>query len=277
MTEGVFAGHPTTWREWPRGGTRPVLALHCSLAHAGAWAGLAERIAGFTVTAPDLPGHGNSADWDGTGDYHDLTTRIAIAMAERLGDGAAIDVVGHSFGGTVALRLALERPDLVRSLTLFEPVLFCAARAARAPEFTEYAAGNSDFAELLQRGQRDEAAARFHAVWGNGQPLDNLPDRQRRYIVDRIHLIAAIGAVVGDDAAGMLTPGRLESVPVPVLLAQGDQSPPVVGAILSELQRRLPRTHRIAVPGAGHMAPLTHAATLAPAVQAHLDAAGRHG
>ena len=38
-----------------------------------------------------------------------------------------IDVIGHSFGATVALRLAVEQPEKVRSLTLIEPVFFAVA------------------------------------------------------------------------------------------------------------------------------------------------------
>ena len=94
MPEDLIAGHFTPWRSWDRGGPRPVLALHCSLAHSGAWAGLAERLHGVTVTALDQPGHGRAADWDGQADLHALTTCIAIEMAERLGGGGPVDLFG---------------------------------------------------------------------------------------------------------------------------------------------------------------------------------------
>ncbi len=270
MTAQSVAGHPTALRVWERGGARPVLALHCSLAHGGAWTGLAERLSGVTVAAPDLPGHGASADWDGTGDYHDLTTRIAVALAERLGQGGPVDVIGHSFGGSVALRLALERPDLVRSLTLVEPVVFAAAGGA--PEWPGFRAEQDRIDACFTAGRPEEAAALFHALWGTGTPLDRLPERARNYITDRIGLVAALDPVVMGDAPGLLAPGRLESLDIPVLLAEGTESPPVVAAIQRELARRLARPRRIRITGAGHMLPLTHSGVLAPEVQAHLDA-----
>jgi pimeloyl-ACP methyl ester carboxylesterase len=77
---------------------------------------LAEGLSGVTVTAINQIGHGKAADWDGVSDLHAAATAAAVRMAEALGQGQPIDVMGHSFGGTVALRVALTRPDLVRSL-----------------------------------------------------------------------------------------------------------------------------------------------------------------
>jgi pimeloyl-ACP methyl ester carboxylesterase len=154
MPEDFIAGHLTPWRVWDRGAARPVLALHCSLAHAGAWSALAEALQGVTITAPDQPSHGRSADWDGQEEIHSLTTRISVAIAEVLNAGGPVDLFGHSFGGTVALRIALERPDLVRSLTLVEPVIFAAARAADDPAWAPFRAAHLAFADLIARGAR---------------------------------------------------------------------------------------------------------------------------
>ncbi len=106
---------------------------------------------GVTITALDQPSHGRSADWDGERDLHGLTTQISIVMAEMIGEGGPVDIIGHSFGGTVALRMALERPDLVRSLTLVEPVIFAAARAAEAPEYAPFRAEHLEFARRSGR------------------------------------------------------------------------------------------------------------------------------
>jgi pimeloyl-ACP methyl ester carboxylesterase len=258
-------------RSWDRGGARPVLALHCSLAHAGAWSGLAERLHGITLTGFDQPGHGRAADWDGREDLHTLTTRIAIDLTESLGKGAPIDLMGHSFGGTVALRVALERPDLVRSLVLVEPVIFAAAHSVEHPAFKPFRARHLQVARALRDEGRAAAAALFHADWGTGEALADLPERQRNYIIDRIHFIAAQNAALLDDSAGLLAYLRLEALGVPVLLVEGAESPPIIDAVQEELARRLPQARRLIVPGAGHMVPITHPDIVARAVQAHLD------
>jgi lipase len=270
MKTQTIAGHPVHLRRIGAG-LRPVLALHCSLAHGGAWGAMGALLGdAATLTAPDLPAHGASGDLPPGADLHALSTAIATELAEGLAGGAPVDVLGHSFGGTVAIRLALERPDLVRSLTLFEPVLFSAARVAGAGAFDDWMTGQIPFAERIAAGDRKGAADWFNDLWGQGNRLDEMPEALRRYILDRIHLIPATNAVLFDDVLGMVGPGRLESLRLPVLLAEGATSPPIVDAINGTLAARIVGAQRLVIAGAGHMLPLTHAAALAPAVRAHL-------
>lgn len=257
-------------RSWDRGGPRPVLALHCSLAHSGAWAGLAAGLSGVTVTAPDLPGHGNAPDWDGRQDLHRLATDQAAATVDALAGAGGVDLIGHSFGATVALRLALQTPHRFRSLTLIEPVLFAAVHAGGWPGWPGFLAEGQAMRALLASGDRDAATRRFLAEWGDGAPFDTLPDRLRRYMTDRIHLIPAQDDALIADAAGILAPERLEDARLPVLLIDGSKSPPVMAAIMDELARRLPAAHCATVPGAGHMVPISHAGQVAQEVMAHL-------
>ena len=265
MPEAVLAGIPTAWRVLGEG-TVQALALHCSLAHGGAWAGFSEGLQRVSLTAPDMLGHGRSGDWDGVSDFHSGATRQAMALLAAMPDGP-VHLIGHSFGATVALRMALEDPDRIASLTLFEPVLFCAARAAGGPAFAGHIAQLAGFEQALAAGDRLAAAEAFHAIWGRGEAFETLPPAQAAYIIQRIGLITAQNPVLNDDAAGLLTYGRLESLGVPVLLAQGAGSPAIIDAIATELARRLPQVRRATVPGAGHMLPITHAADCAGLVQ----------
>jgi len=86
---------------------------------------LADR---WTLIFPDRPGFGESPPLE-RGDFE----AEAPFFAEQLGDGAHL--VGHSYGGVIAMLAAAQRPDAVRSLTLSEPGLlrFCADR----PEVAE--------------------------------------------------------------------------------------------------------------------------------------------
>lgn len=262
---------PAPCRVWGQGNARPVLALHCTLAHAGAWSGLARELPGVELTAFDQPGHGRAADWDGREELQGLTTRLAIEFAERVGGGAPVDLMGHSFGGTVCLRVALERPDLVRSLVLVEPVLFAAARAAGAGAFAPFLVVHTAFETEVRAGRREAGARMFHAAWGGETAFDDLPVAQRDYMLERIHFIVAQGPSLRDDSGGLLRFMGLESLGVPVLLVEGGISPPVIGAIMDELARRLPDATRLVVPGAGHMVPITHPQPVAEAIRAHLD------
>jgi pimeloyl-ACP methyl ester carboxylesterase len=77
--------------------------------------------AGVRVIAPSLPGFGGSAALGVRADLSDYAARIA-ALLDLLDPDRPVFVVGHSLGGGVALQLALDRPDLVRSVTVVNPV-----------------------------------------------------------------------------------------------------------------------------------------------------------
>lgn len=241
-------------------GQRRALFIHCTLAHSGAWTRVqAELLDKLDMTAFDRPGHGRSADWSGEGGpvgLLDLTTRIAAELA-----GARADIVGHSYGGLVALRLALTRPDLVRSLTLIEPPLFAAIRGT--PAFAAHGEAMHGFAAALADDNRARAAEIFHRATSPETPWERLPGPARTGFARRIHAIDVENPVTMDDAAGLLAPGGLESISVPVLLLQGGVSPPVLAETMRALAARLPRAKRVLIAGAGHMAPVTHPVNVA--------------
>lgn len=260
----MTAGRPRLNVHTAGEGPRRLCLLHCALSHGRAWSGVVRRLGpGFHCVMPDLPGHGHSPDWTGAGD---ITDHTVAALADLL-DGP-VDLVGHSFGAVAMLRLAMERPDLCRSLTLVEPVLFAAA--AETPQVRGYFQSLRPFHASLAAGDREDAARRFNEIWG-ALPWQGLTASQQREQMDRIHLVAAFAPAVEEDAAGLLSPGRLEGLDRPVLLVEGAASPPPVGPIHAALEARLSRVERAVIEGARHMAPISHASQVAQRLRAFLD------
>lgn len=141
----------------PEGG-RPVVLIHGFGASLHSWRKVAPELAaaGFRVVALDLPGFGYSerpteaaaytpeaqaaliaevldrlAAEGGIGREPALEPGVEAAGGPQAGAGA-VDVVGHSFGGGVALALAATRPERVRSLVLTDSTLPTYSRARRA-------------------------------------------------------------------------------------------------------------------------------------------------
>lgn len=254
MPTAERAGFETSWTSFGDG-PRPALMIHCSLAQSGAWRAVARRLAGvLSMTAFDLPGHGRSAPWDGRDEFQKVATGIAASFCET-----PCDVIGHSFGATVALRLAVEQPRQVRSLVLVEPVIFTVARLDRPDLYARLCAEDADFAEAMAAGEKEYAARLFTDVWGDGTAWEDLPDLQRHVLREQIDLIPAGRTALHDDPGGLLEEGVLQRLDIPVLLIEGSASPPIIGAIHAGLSARLPRARRVVIAGAGHMAPITHA------------------
>ena len=235
------------------------------LASGGYWGPIAERLNGrVDLQAFDMPGHGRSGDWtqqpDGP-DYHTTVTRIAASFIDR-----PLDLIGHSMGATVALRIAVAAPDAVRSLTLIEPVLFAAA-----PDPVQQA-HDAEILALVAKGQEQQAARVFINAWG-AQSFDQLPSRAQDQMQRRIGMIANNVAALSQDNANILREGGLEAIDAPVLLISGEESPPVIHAIADALAARLPDVGRASVPGAGHMLPITHPDQVAGLIGVNLDRA----
>ena len=222
---------------------------------------LADRL---TLVAPDLVGHGRAPARDPASDYHDQVTEGAAA---HLPD-APCHLIGHSLGATVALRLALDHPGRVASLTLIEPVLF--AVAAGQPGARAHEAAMAPLAALFEQGDAEGAARLFLSLWGSGVALDAMPEAQRRYMTDRIWVVPATDRALTHDAARILP--RLGALTCPVLLVEGTESPPVIAEIQTALGAAIPGHRCAVIDGAGHMLPLTHAGPVATVIGGFLDA-----
>ncbi|MDW3225025.1 MAG: alpha/beta hydrolase [Paracoccaceae bacterium] len=250
-------------------GTREALAIHCTLAHSATWRGVGHALADIaTLTAIDLPSHGKSDDWDGQVDLHRLCTDAALAHLPY-----KRDVIGHSFGATVALRLAVENPDLVRSLTLIEPVFFAAACQDAPDQMRAHDDEAAPYMAALATGDMAHAARLFNRLWGDGTKWDDLSAKTRRSITDRMYVVTGQSPMIFEDNAGIMVPGRLERLSMLVLLLQGSQALDIIDAINSSLARRLPNVRRAVITGAGHMSPLTHPTEVAKEIAALFEMA----
>ena len=98
-----------------------VLLIHGLTGHGKRWQTLAsQHLPDVPIAAPDLLGHGRSswaAPWTIDANVDALAALLWAGAA-----GPAL-VVGHSFGGAIALSLAAQRPDLVKGLVLLDPAV----------------------------------------------------------------------------------------------------------------------------------------------------------
>lgn len=245
-------------------GPQKALLLHCSLASSDAWRGMAAYLGDdLSMTGIDFPGHGRSPDWDGQGDYHvHCTDAAAAALVEPM------HLIGHSLGATVALRLAVERPELVTSLTLIEPVFFAAAKGTAALQ--DHLDETVAFTQACLQNRHADAARIFTEGWGTGASWDDLPATMRQSFADRIRLVGATEGALYQDNAAVVAEGRIEAISCPVLLLEGDQSPEIIAAINGVLKARLARVKQARISGAGHMLPITHPGKVAAQIAAFL-------
>lgn len=257
--------HCQTYGEGPR----KMLALHCTIAHGGAWRGVARAMSNeLSLIAPDMLSHGRSPDWNKQGDFPDRCFEgIKPLLVEPM------DVIGHSFGATVALRLAVEQPELVRSLTLIEPVLFAVAIIDDPAMVARHNEEAKPFVEALTAGDDALAARLFNRMWGTVDSLrwPDLPEQTRAAMTRGIHVVAACNTAVFDDRAGILQPGVLDRVTMPTLMLRGDQTHPIIAVVNNGLVRRMPNAENCMVAGAGHMLPVTHSPDTADHLRRFLD------
>ncbi len=134
-----------------------ILLIHGLTGHGQRWETLAsQHLSEYAILAPDLIGHGRSswaAPWT-----IDANVEALADLLKGDADGP-VWVVGHSFGGAVALNLAAARPDLVAGLVLLDPAV--GLDGAWMLEIADAMLGSPDFAD------RDEARAdKTSGSWG---------------------------------------------------------------------------------------------------------------
>lgn len=250
-----------------RGAGPAVLFLPGSFGTGAGWKLVVEQLGdSYRLVTTSLLGYGRTAERRPDGQAS-ISEQIAVLdlIFDRL--AAPVHLVGHSYGGVVALAHALKGQHRAVSLTLVEanpyPVLLDAGDQALYDAIVEMT--GAYFAEYA--GGRIDAAERVIDFYGGAGTFQALPQRVRDYVIETTPTnirdwgtVEAFAPTVTDFA----------SLAIPTLVIHGGDSPVVMRRISELLAMHLLDSRLVSVAGGSHFLPATHPAVLAGLIADHI-------
>jgi pimeloyl-ACP methyl ester carboxylesterase len=247
VTAGGIPFHLTSW---PRPSATPLLLLHGVTSNADTWwrMGPALAAAGFSVVAPDMPGHGMTGSWRGRHRFRETAAEVAT-LVEGLGlEAGSLAVVGHSWGGMTAASLPSAGLRPARLVLLDPPTVPLAWIAAMLDDPVE-----GKYADL------DEAVrviGRLYPTW----PYRDVIAKAVGLTQFDESAVRAILTENGDWDGGLGGLADPAAEGIPTWLVRGD---PAAGGYvpddaLPRFASRIGADHIITLPGAPHSPQRTH-------------------
>jgi pimeloyl-ACP methyl ester carboxylesterase len=253
----------------PSGRAR-VIALHCSGGGASQWCALAEALGGrYELLAPEHYGCESTGAWTGEHAFAlaDEASRV-LALIDASPD--KVHLVGHSYGGGVALNVALARPGRVASMALYEPSAFHLLRWMGGPGAeadAEIAAVARRISDGVVAGDNRGAMSVFVDYWNGPGAWNALrPEVQLALIRWAPKSPLDFRALIEEGTE----PGAYRVLDFPVLVLHGERAPGPTRLIADYLQRLLPASRLAVIDRAGHMGPITHACEVNGAIARHI-------
>lgn len=253
---------------------QPVVLLHSSTGSKGQWrvaiANWADR---YRVVAPDLLGYGDTGPWRGP---HALTladeVEIVAAVIERI--NCPVHLVGHSYGGAVALHTAMHLGSRIASLSLVEPTAFYLL--AQAPDNEPQAMADAaeikaiaqDIGKSLAAGFPMAAARRFIDYWCAEGVWSQLASERKWRISNQMHKVHQDFHALLCDKTRLTTVAALR---MPVLILSGTDSPRPPRTLSRILAEAIPGALHRTIPHAGHMLALTHTTAVNALILKHMQ------
>lgn len=228
------------------GNGRLLLVLHGLLGSSRNWqsAGVALAEKGYRVVALDLRNHGSSP-WADDCSYPAMAADV-IAFLEQQKRGP-VHLLGHSMGGKVAMRVAVERPDLVSHLTVVD----IAPRAYTDRVREEFAAMNAlNLTKIKTRKDADQLLTSLVPDWGMRQfiltNLQQAPDGQWRWAVNREALTQSLPQILGTCLSSE------EKFLGPTRFIRGGKSNYIRDEDFPLLKKHFPQSDCVTLPESGH-------------------------
>lgn len=226
-------------------GENRLVFLHGLMGRGKNFATIAKKLGDdFTSLLVDLPNHGASP-WTETFDYDQMADQVAHTLQADFASAGPVNVVGHSMGGKVAMRLALRHPELVSKLV----VLDIAPSSSR---------GNFDhllgsmlklpIQEFTTRGQANKALAAAVPQDGTrGFLLQNLKKTEGGFVWEPNleMLYRSLGTVMDWTSTDLSFDG-------PVLWVAGAESHYIQPEDSQTMRALFPRVRKMTLKGAGH-------------------------
>ena len=249
-------------------GDVPLVLVHGSWGSHQQWdAVIPELSKSFRVLTYDRRGHSESDCPSGQGSIRDDVADLA-ALIESLGLAPAY-VAGNSFGASITLRLAAERPGVVRGLIAHEPPLFSllADDPAAVSILGEMNKWMGAVIERIGSGDHTRAAEEFmEGALAPGEWAQLSLDFQKTAIENAPTFLDE----AKDPEALNFDLEWIRGFASPALLTTGEQSPAHYAPVLAKLVEAMPRVESLTFPDAGHIPHLTHPAAYVEATTAFI-------
>ena len=195
--------------------------------------------------------HPNPAPLNGESYTHESHAADLAAIIAASG-GEPARLLGHSYGAAVCATLAVEQPQLVRSLVLAEPSLFGMAltNPIGAVVMAQTAASTMHIVPLLRKGERERALREFlHSVIGP-EGYNRLSERVREVMFDNVDTLEPM--LNGMSAGLAFNSKHAARIAAPTLLVEGEQTTTLFRTTMKALAKAIPHSERAVLPGVGH-------------------------
>ena len=246
----------------------PVVLVHGSWGDHHNWDAVVPGLARtFRVFSYDRRGHSQSERAAVQGSIEEDAADLAALIATS--HLAPAHVVGSSFGAIVTLKLAAARPELFASLSIHEPPLI--GLLGNDPMLNAVRQRIERVMLTLRSGATELGAKEFveTVAFGPGTWERLTPQMRQTFVFNAPTWLDEMN----EPGAFTLDLGRLASFTQPVLMTQGDQSPPFFGMILDSVGMVLGEAQHHTFRGAGHVPHVTHPADFVDVVTAFINAA----
>jgi pimeloyl-ACP methyl ester carboxylesterase len=245
-----------------------IVLLHAGGTSSGHWCKVVPLLQDrYRVIAPDLIGFGETDPWAGNCELtHDDQVDLVRGIMHWAGTGP-VHLVGHSYGGAVAMRLALAHPEQIKSLVLIEPVLNpLLPQVGETAMFEDERHLAAAFIADAVAGEDVSAWRRFIDHHNGVGTWDGLSDNAQDRFLD---MTRATADAYRSNLNNPTTLADLEALRPATFLVRGAET--------SETYRRIDRILRdhvldretMEIEGAAHMSPLTHPDRIAAVIARH--------
>jgi lipase len=251
-----------------RGTGTPLVFLHSGVGSAGEWKQVFSLWPhGYRLVAVEAYREGTGPGVAGHRSIDDYADQV-YAVTDHV--GVSVRLVGFSWGGVTALRVAAAAPELVDSLTVIEPEAYGLLR-------TQDATAYAQISGLRDRWRTHVRAGRWYEAFEEFVDFYNGPGSFARWPPPRRDAFLAAQPERGDlwdvlfNLDGLLPLDALARMTVPVHVIEGSQTSAVDHAICDVVRQQVPHAQHTLIKGAGHMMPLTHPEPLTRALLGELD------
>jgi pimeloyl-ACP methyl ester carboxylesterase len=247
----------------------PVVLIHCSASTNRQWRPLTEALKDrYRVLAVNLFGYGQTTPWPGTSPQP-LSAQAGLVLAVSEAAGAPVQLVGHSFGSSVALKAALLLGPRAASLVLLEPSSFSLLRqTGRSQAYSEVRDLSAHVKGFGASGDWPRVAERFVDYWLGDGSWGVMPEKRRAAFVESL----PPNFYEWDTMDEEITIEEVKALTARTLVVSDAATRRPVRELVELFTGACPHWTFRTVPDGGHMAPITRPDLVNPIVCEFLDA-----